>query len=61
VPTTFGVVTALTEAQAWERAGGEVGNRGEEAAHAAVEMAEFIRSTPDRRGGGALRSRPGGK
>src|SRR2546423_284661 len=41
VPTTFGVVTALTEAQAWERAGGEVGNRGQEAAEAALEMAEF--------------------
>jgi 6,7-dimethyl-8-ribityllumazine synthase len=41
VPTTFGVVTALTEAQAWERAGGEVGNRGAEAAQAALEMAEF--------------------
>ena len=41
VPTTFGVVTALTEAQAWERAGGDVGNRGQEAAEAALEMAEF--------------------
>jgi len=41
VPTTFGVVTALTEAQAWERAGGDVGNRGQEAAYAALEMAEF--------------------
>ncbi len=42
VPTTFGVITALSEKQAWERAGGEVGNRGEEAAEAAVEMAEFV-------------------
>jgi 6,7-dimethyl-8-ribityllumazine synthase len=42
VPTTFGVVTALTEAQAWERAGGEVANRGEEAAQAALEMVEFV-------------------
>ena len=42
VPATFGVITALTEAQAWERAGGEVGNRGQEAADAAVEMAEFV-------------------
>ena len=42
VPTTFGVVTALSEDQAWERAGGEVGNRGEEAAEAALEMAEFV-------------------
>jgi 6,7-dimethyl-8-ribityllumazine synthase len=42
VPATFGVITALTEAQAWERAGGEVGNRGQEAADAALEMAEFV-------------------
>ena len=42
VPTTFGVITALTEAQAFERAGGEVGNRGAEAAEAALEMAAFV-------------------
>src|SRR6266498_1128693 len=30
VPVTFGVITSLTEAQAWERAGGVVGHRGEE-------------------------------
>jgi len=42
VPTTFGVVIALTEEQAWERAGGVVGNRGEEAAEAAIEMAAFV-------------------
>jgi 6,7-dimethyl-8-ribityllumazine synthase len=53
VPVTFGVITALSEAQAWDRAGGEVGNRGEEAAEAALEMAGFIRSLrskPRRRG-----------
>jgi 6,7-dimethyl-8-ribityllumazine synthase len=77
VPATFGVITALTEAQAWERAGGEVGNRGQEAADAAVEMADFVHAnagsrnglrrrapataSPGRRGGGAVRSRPGGK
>ncbi|MGH7356624.1 MAG: 6,7-dimethyl-8-ribityllumazine synthase [Candidatus Rokuibacteriota bacterium] len=44
VPAAFGLITALTEEQAWERAGGEVGNRGEEAAHAALEMAAFKRS-----------------
>jgi len=45
-----------------ERAGGEVGNRGAEAAQAALEMVEFLnRTSPDRRGSGALRSRPGGK
>ncbi len=42
VPTTFGVVTAFTEEQAWERAGGKVGNRGEEAALAALEMAAMV-------------------
>jgi 6,7-dimethyl-8-ribityllumazine synthase len=42
VPTTFGVITALTEAQALARAGGDVGNRGQEAADAAVEMAAFV-------------------
>jgi 6,7-dimethyl-8-ribityllumazine synthase len=45
VPMSFGVITALTEEQAWERAGGPVGNRGEEAALAALEMAEFPRTT----------------
>lgn len=43
VPVSFGVVTALTEEQAWDRAGGAVGNRGEEAAAAAVEMARWMR------------------
>jgi 6,7-dimethyl-8-ribityllumazine synthase len=47
VPATFGVITALTEAQALARSGGEVGNRGEEAANAALEMAAFVQS--DRR------------
>ncbi len=42
VPVTFGVITALTEEQAWERAGGAVGHRGEEAALAALEMAEWL-------------------
>jgi 6,7-dimethyl-8-ribityllumazine synthase len=54
VPATFGVITALTEEQAWARAGGEVGNRGEEAAEAALQMAEWVRSIRD--GGAAGRS-----
>ena len=56
VPVTFGVITALSEAQAWERAGGAVGNRGEDAALAALEMVDFLarvrsgaRSSPRRR------------
>ena len=38
VPTTFGVITAETQAQAEARAGGAVGNRGAEAALAALEL-----------------------
>jgi 6,7-dimethyl-8-ribityllumazine synthase len=42
VPVGFGVITSLTEAQAWERAGGAVGHRGEEAARAVLEMAAWM-------------------
>jgi 6,7-dimethyl-8-ribityllumazine synthase len=55
VPITFGVVTALNEEQARERAGGAVGNRGEEAALAAIEMAGWMRRTRRR-----ARARRGG-
>jgi 6,7-dimethyl-8-ribityllumazine synthase len=48
VPATFGVITTFTEEQAWARSGGKVGNRGEEAAVAALEMAEFIRQAGGR-------------
>jgi len=51
VPTTFGLITALSEEQAWERAGGEVGNRGEEAAEAALQMAEWIHQLGNDRAG----------
>src|SRR2546427_2537507 len=48
VAATSGAVTALSEEQAWARAGGEVGNRGEEAAEAALAMAEWgDRGRPD--------------
>jgi 6,7-dimethyl-8-ribityllumazine synthase len=50
VPVTFGVITSLTEEQAWERAGGVVGNRGEEAALAALEMAGWLRGLHARKG-----------
>src|SRR5881628_2944624 len=53
VPATFGVVTALSEEQAWARAGGGVANRGEEAAEAALAMAEWIGRL--RNGRGTLR------
>ena len=52
LPVTFGVITALTEEQAWARAGGAVGNRGQEAAEAAVEMAAFVREHGARGAGG---------
>ena len=38
VPTTFGLITANTREQAEARAGGAAGNRGEEAALAALEL-----------------------
>ena len=51
VPATFGLITALSEEQAWERAGGEVGNRGEEAAEAALQMADWIHQLGNDRAG----------
>jgi len=44
VPTTFGVITSLTEEQAWARAGGDV-------AEAALQMAEWLRQLGDHRAG----------
>jgi 6,7-dimethyl-8-ribityllumazine synthase len=41
----FGLVTTLTMSQALDRAGGKSGNRGSDAAAAAVEMAMFFRHT----------------
>lgn len=46
VPITFGVVTTDTVAQAEERAGGKMGNKGFEAAAAAIEMANLFASLP---------------
>jgi 6,7-dimethyl-8-ribityllumazine synthase len=51
VPATFGVITALSEEQAWDRAGGQVGNRGEEAAEAALRMAEWVHNVRQDRAG----------
>lgn len=47
VPVVYGVVTADTPEQAAERAGGKAGNRGRDAALAAVEMATLLRSLID--------------
>ncbi len=41
VPVAFGVLTADDVEQALARAGGSAGNKGEEAARAAVEMARL--------------------
>lgn len=43
VPVTFGVVTSDTIEQAIERAGSKAGNKGVEAALAAIEMANLLR------------------
>ncbi len=41
IPIGFGVLTCETSAQAQERAGGKAGNKGWEAASAAIEMADL--------------------
>lgn len=44
VPTIFGVVTTDTIEQAIERAGTKAGNKGADAAMAAIEMANLVRA-----------------
>jgi 6,7-dimethyl-8-ribityllumazine synthase len=44
VPAIFGVITTDTIEQAIERAGTKVGNKGSDAAAAAIEMANLLRS-----------------
>ena len=48
VPVAFGVLTTETFEQAVDRAGGKLGNKGWEAALAALETASLLRSIPDR-------------
>jgi 6,7-dimethyl-8-ribityllumazine synthase len=43
IPISFGVLTTEDRAQAEARAGGELGNKGWDAAEAAIEMAQLIR------------------
>ncbi len=43
VPVAFGVLTTDTVEQAVERAGGKAGNKGAEAARAAIELASLMR------------------
>ncbi len=47
VPTIFGVITAETVEQAVDRSGARTGNRGAEAALAAIEMANLLEGLPD--------------
>lgn len=46
VPTVFGVLTTDTIEQAIERAGTKAGNKGYDAAVAAIEMANLLRQLP---------------
>lgn len=46
VPVTFGVITVESIEQAIERAGTKAGNKGAEAAGAAIEMANLLKSLP---------------
>jgi 6,7-dimethyl-8-ribityllumazine synthase len=50
VPCIFGVLTTDTLEQALDRAGGKHGNKGWEAATAAMEMAGLLESLPKREG-----------
>jgi 6,7-dimethyl-8-ribityllumazine synthase len=42
VPISFGVLTCITMEQAIDRAGGKAGNKGAEAALAAIEMVDLL-------------------
>ncbi len=46
VPVLFGVLTCPTMEQALDRAGGKVGNKGTEAALAAIELIDVLRKLP---------------
>jgi 6,7-dimethyl-8-ribityllumazine synthase len=43
IPVTFGILTCQTAQQAIDRAGGKAGNKGREAALAAIEMVNVLR------------------
>ena len=50
LPVIYGVLTADTIEQAIERAGTKAGNRGVDAAVAAIEMANLMRALPEKKG-----------
>lgn len=56
VPCAFGILTCETMAQAVARSGGDKGNKGDEAADAAVSMINLLASTRAMSPGGADRS-----
>jgi 6,7-dimethyl-8-ribityllumazine synthase len=47
VPVIFGVLTCDTLEQAMNRAGGKSGNKGFDAALAAIEMANLMKRLPE--------------
>lgn len=47
IPVIFGVLTVENEQQALDRAGGRLGNKGSEAAEAAIKMVAFKRRVID--------------
>ncbi len=47
IPVIFGVLTVDTEQDALDRAGGVLGNKGAEAAEAAIKMVDFKRKVED--------------
>ncbi|MFN0196624.1 MAG: 6,7-dimethyl-8-ribityllumazine synthase, partial [Planctomycetaceae bacterium] len=42
IPVTFGVLTCESMEQALDRAGGKMGNKGQDAALAAIEMVNLL-------------------
>ncbi|MGH9465364.1 MAG: 6,7-dimethyl-8-ribityllumazine synthase, partial [Thermoanaerobaculia bacterium] len=58
VPVGFGLLTCDTTEQAEERSGGKAGNKGREAALAALEMADVLRQLRSREQRGTGTSRP---
>jgi 6,7-dimethyl-8-ribityllumazine synthase len=54
IPIAFGVLTTEDAEQARERAGGKLGNKGAEAADAAIEMANLLAALPKPAEGSAV-------
>ena len=46
IPVLFGVLTCDTDEQAFDRAGGEAGNKGTDVALAAIEMVNLLKQLP---------------